>query len=64
MRRFGGAQFSEEGKMTKEELAVAKMVSDAANHPDREVRRLAIVDESVLLDRIKLAGFELRGDKP
>ena len=50
--------------MTKEELAVAKMVSDAANHPDRDVRRLAIVDESVLLDRIKLAGFELRGDKP
>jgi len=46
--------------MTKEELAIEKMVADARNHPDLEVRLLAGVDEGVLLDRIKLAGFELR----
>ena len=46
--------------MTKEELAIEKMVDAAKNHPDPGVRRLAGVGESVLLDRIKVAGFELK----
>ena len=46
--------------MTKEELAIEKMVANAKSHPDPAVRLLARVDERVLLDLLNVAGFELK----
>lgn len=46
--------------MQRERLAIERLQRDAAEHPHLEVRKIARLDPSILLDRLQAAGFALR----
>jgi hypothetical protein len=61
VRRFGGAQFSEEGKMTNDEMRAVEVLREEINGRRVDLDgACTTADADELLECVKLAGFELR----